>query len=550
MFLEYILKKLKYKNNKYKNSDENGVDKNQEKPTSVPLNIDDTETFLKERFLYSGDFVVRRLVVSCPGGAKNQALIAFMDGMVRQDLLSESIIKPLIHGVSDLFVKPRQSNDKNKNEKYDKIDSINENILATGEVKKETDIEKGITAILNGDCVLFLDKSVTFSIISCKGYQTRSVEQPSYDVSMRGPRESFNENLRTNTSLLRRRVKNSDLVFENMVVGRKTKTNICITYINGLAEAKLIKEVKRRIKKIDVDMILESGYIEEYIEDSPLSVFATTGITERPDVLAAKLMEGRVGIMVDGSPFVLTAPFLLVEAFQNPEDYYTRTIYAGVVRIFRYLAFFLSIMVPGIYVALTSFHQELIPTSLLFSIAAASEGVPFGSFTEVMLFLLVFELLKEAGIHMPKNIGQTISIVGGLVMGEAAIQAGLIGAPVVIIIAFTAVSSFVVPTINNEVTLLRWIFLFAGGFFGGFGISIALIGLTVHITGLESFGYSFASPIMPCRPGDLKDTFIRAPLWLMRRRPYAMATQDKVRENTPVPPDNDTEKAKEDHDYV
>lgn len=542
MFLEYILKKLKYKNNKYKSNDINTADDNQGQITSVPLNIDDTEKLLKERFLYSGDFVVRRLIVSCPGGTKNQALIAYADGMVRQDLLSESIIKPLLHGRGELLIKPRQGTEK--------IDNINEYIIATGEVKKESDIEKGIAAILNGDCVLFLDKSANFSIISCKGYQTRSVEQPSYDVSMRGPRESFNENLRTNTSLLRRRVKNSNLVFENMVVGRKTSTNICITYINGLAEAKLIKEVKRRIKKIDVDMILESGYIEEYIEDSPLSVFATTGITERPDVLAAKLMEGRVGIMVDGSPFVLTAPFLLVEAFQNPEDYYTRTIYAGIVRIFRYLAFFLSIMVPGIYVALTSFHQELIPTSLLFSIAAASEGVPFGSFTEVMLFLLVFELLKEAGIHMPKNIGQTISIVGGLVMGEAAIQAGLIGAPVVIIIAFTAVSSFVVPTINNEVTLLRWIFLFAGGFFGGFGIAIALIGLTVHIAGLESFGYSFASPIMPCRPGDLKDTVIRAPLWLMRRRPYAMATQDKIRENTPVPPDNEKEKAKEDSEYV
>ena len=517
MILENIFRKLKYNDNtKW------GVPHKEEASTKIPCIIDETQKLLKERFLSSGDFVVRRIYVSCYCSAQKCALLAYLDGMVRQDLLSESIIKPLLHGAPSA---------------KELIDNINEYVLTTGEVKKEDDFEKAVAAILNGDCVLFLENCSQCSIISCKGYDKRAVEQPSYDVSMRGPRESFNENLRTNTTLLRRRVKNSNLVFENMVVGRKTRTNIGVAYINGLAEQKLVKEVKRRLGKINVDMILESGYIEEYMEDRPFSVFATMGITERPDVLAAKLMEGRVAIIVDGSPFVLTAPYLFVEAFQNPEDYYTRTVYAGVVRIFRYIAFFLSIMVPGIYVALTSFHQELIPTPLLFSIAASSEGVPFGSFAEVMLFLLIFELLKEAGIHMPKNIGQTISIVGGLVLGEAAIQAGLIGAPVVIIIAFTAVSGFVVPTISNEVTLLRWIFLFLGGFLGGFGISVGIIGFTIHVTGIESFGYSFASPFMPCRPGDLKDTFIRAPLWMMRHRPYGMATQDKVRENTPIPPD-------------
>ena len=214
MFLEYILKKVKYKNHKYNSNNTSSADENKEQMQTVPMNIDDVEKLLKQRFLHSGDFVVRRLVVSCPGGTKSQAVIAFMDGMIRQDLLSEGIIKPLLLGVSDLFIKPRLSNDKSKNEKYDKIDSINEHLLSTGEVKKESDFEKGVAAVLNGDCVLFLDKSVTFSIISCKGYQTRSVEQPSYDVSMRGPRESFNENLRTNTSLLRRRVKNSNLVLK------------------------------------------------------------------------------------------------------------------------------------------------------------------------------------------------------------------------------------------------------------------------------------------------------------------------------------------------
>ncbi len=542
MFLEYIFSKLKYnKNTKW------GKPEQETKTASVPVHIEETEKLLKERFLYSGDFVIRHLSFLGKSGKREKAVIAYMDGMVRQDLLAESIIKPLIHGSGDLLSTPLKLSDKNR--KKDKLDGINECIVSIGEVKKESDFEKAVTAILNGDCVLFLEGCEQCSIIACKGYEKRSVEQPSFDVSMRGPRESFNENLRTNTTLLRRRIKNSNLVFHNMVIGRKTSTNICVTYINGLAEPKLIKEVKKRLKKINVDMILESGYIQEYIEDSPFSIFSTIGTTERPDVLAAKLMEGRVGIIVDGSPFVLTVPFLFMEAFQNPEDYYIGIMYSGVVRFFRYLAFFLSILLPGIYVALTSFHQELIPTSLLFTIAASAEGVPFGSFAELSLFLLVFDLLKEAGIHMPKNIGQTISIVGGLVLGEAAIQAGLIGAPVVIIIAFTAVSGFVVPSIGNEITLLRWIFLFLGGLLGGFGIAVGLIGLTVHITGLESFGYSFASPFMPCRPQDLKDTIVRAPLWMMRRRPYAMATQDKVRENTPIPPDGKEVKNKGVQDY-
>lgn len=542
MFLEYVFSKLKYnKNTKW------GRPEQETKTASVPGYIEETEKLLKERFLYSGDFVIRHLSFPGKSGKREKALIAYMDGMVRQDLLAESIIKPLIHGSGDLLSIPLKLSDKNR--KKDKLDRINECILSIGEVKKENDFEKAVTAVLNGDCVLFLEGCEQCSIIACKGYEKRSVEQPSFDVSMRGPRESFNENLRTNTTLLRRRIKNSNLVFDNMVIGRKTSTNICVAYINGLAEPKLIKEVKKRLKKINVDMILESGYIQEYIEDSPFSIFSTIGTTERPDVLAAKLMEGRVGIIVDGSPFVLTVPFLFMEAFQNPEDYYIGIMYSGVVRFFRYLAFFLSILLPGIYVALTSFHQELIPTSLLFTIAASAEGVPFGSFAELSLFLLVFDLLKEAGIHMPKNIGQTISIVGGLVLGEAAIQAGLIGAPVVIIIAFTAVSGFVVPSIGNEITLLRWIFLFLGGLLGGFGIAVGLIGLTVHVTGLESFGYSFASPFMPCRPQDLKDTIVRAPLWMMRRRPYAMATQDKVRENTPIPPDGKVVKNKGEQDY-
>ena len=524
MILNYIFNRIKDKSSTGRGADAARA------PVGVFLTAAENESFLKGRFLNSSDFKTRIFTFKGPGGKNEKALLAFMDGLTDSAVINDSIIKPLMHGLRNFT--PASTGRKSK------VERINDVLLSVGEIETAADLDTAISGILNGDCAMFVEGCTECTIISSKGFEKRGVEQPSYDISMRGPRESFNENLRTNTSLLRRRVKNSRLTFESMVVGRKTNTNLCITYIDGLADPKLIAEIKRRIGYINVDMILESGYIEEYIEDRPFSIFATMGLTERPDVLAGKLLEGRVGILIDGSPFALTAPYFFIEAFQNPEDYYARSTYASIVRIFRYLAFFLSILVPGLYVALTSYHQELIPASLLFSMSASSDGVPFNSFTETALFLLIFELLKEAGIHMPKNVGQTISIVGGLVMGEAAIQAGIIGAPVVIIIAFTAVSSFVVPMLSNEVTMLRWIFLFLGGLLGGYGISIGIICLTIHVTGIYSFGYSYFSPFFPCRPEDLKDTFLRAPLWIMRKRPAELSPDDRTREDTPIPPDN------------
>ncbi|MBR5500434.1 MAG: spore germination protein, partial [Clostridia bacterium] len=270
-------------------------------------------------------------------------------------------------------------------------------------------------------------------------------------------------------------------------------------------------------------------------EDNPASIFSTVGYTEKPDVAAAKLLEGRVLILVDGTPFVLTTPFLLLEAFQNPEDYYDKPVYASLIRIFRVFAFLVSIFAPALFVSLTTFHQELIPTALLFTMAAAREGIPFTAFSETIVMLITFEVLREAGLRLPRAVGQTISIVGALVMGDAAVAAGLVGAPLVITVAFTAVCAFVVPTLNPQQTILRWLFLLAASFFGGLGIALGAIVLTIHLISLRSFGYPYLSPLAPLRTDDLKDSVIRAPLWLLRRRPVGMAPGNPVREDTPVP---------------
>jgi spore germination protein KA len=295
--------------------------------------------------------------------------------------------------------------------------------------------------------------------------------------------------------------------------------------------------VKKRIRAIDVDSVVSSGYIEQYIEDEPTSMFSTVGYTERPDVLAAKLLEGRVGVIIDGTPYVLTAPQFFSENFQTAEDYSSNFISVTILRLLRYGAFFVSVFAPAIYVALTTFHQEMIPTSLLLTMSAAREGIPFSAFFEALFMVIVFEILKEAGVRLPQPIGQTISIVGALVMGEAAVSAGFVSAPLVIVIAFTAVSGFVVSAFSAPVLILRFIFLFLGGFMGGYGIAVGALILFVRLADLESFGHRYMTPIVPFNLSDQKDTVIRAPLWLMRTRPHSLAKKNRVRENTPVPPD-------------
>lgn len=452
---------------------------------------------------------------------KGRFLLVFIDGLVSSELLNEAVLKPLLASRADPLPGTMRE--------------LSERLVAACDVQITGSREEALDAVLAGDAVLLADGCREACAISSKGFDKRGVEKAENEPAVRGPKESFTENLRTNTSLLRRKIRSGALVFENFRKGEQTHTYISLVYVRGIANPELLQEVRRRLARIRIDMIPETGYVEQLIEDAPLSIFATLGYTEKPDVAAAKLLEGRVAILVDGAPFALTAPYLLIEAFQNPEDYYTKPFYVSLLRLFRIFAFLVSIFAPALFVALTTFHQELIPTALLFTMAAAQDGIPFTAFTETVVMMLIFEVLKEAGVRLPKAIGQTISIVGALVMGDAAVAAGLVGAPLVIVIAFTAVCGFAVPMLNDQETLLRWGFLLLTALFGGFGISVGAILLVIHLVSLRSFGFAYLSPFAPLEPSDLKDTVFRAPLWLMRRRPVRMARQNAVREDTPIP---------------
>ena len=498
----------------------------EDKDDTISKNLTEMLNSIRNLTLESNDLIIREFLIGGNQGI-NCALI-FIDGMANVRVINDDIIKPLINKITDADLA------ENRN----LIAYISQSIVAVNEIELVDNLSDAMDGFLNGDVVLLIDGYKKAIIMNSKGWEKRSVSEPGSEAVIRGPRESFVENLRTNTSLIRRKIKNSSLTIESMIIGRKTRTNISIAYINGVAKPELITEIKKRLKGINTDSILETGYIEQFIEDAPGSIFATLGYTEKPDVAAAKLLEGRVAILVDGTPFVLTAPFLFLESFQAAEDYYFRPYFTTLTRIIRIIGFFVTVMAPALYVAITTFHQELIPTSLLITFAQAREGVPFPAFAESLVMIVTFEILREAGIRLPRPVGQALSIVGALVIGESAVSAGIIGAPMVIVVAITAVSGFLVPSQNDSAVILRYVMLVLGATMGGFGITLGLLASLVHMSALESFGYPYLSPTVPFDIEDQKDAVIRAPLWLMISRPKGMAT-DKQRKAYSVPPTED-----------
>lgn len=499
-------------------------------PLSSNLQINQAK--IKEVFSNASDIVIRQFEIGT--NMRIKAFIVYIDGLVDKEIVQLNLMKPLMIDIN-IAMKGDLSNKKNF------IDIISQQLLCLSDVKKVNDFQEIIDKILSGDTALFLDGVPTAILASLHGWEARNITQPDTDVVVRGPREGFTETLRTSTSQLRRKIKNPNLKFEKIIIGKQTKTEVVIAYIKGVANDKIVEEVKRRLSKIKTDSILESGYIEEYIEDAPLSFIPTVGNSEKPDIVAAKMLEGRVAILTDGTPFVLTVPYLFIEAFQSSEDYYSRPYYASIVRLVRFVAYFVSVFSPSIYVALTTFHQEMVPPNLLIRMAAAREGTPFPAFIEALMMGIVYEILKEAGIRLPRPVGQAVSIVGALVIGESAVSAGLIGAPMVIVVAITAISSYVVASISDTVSVMRLTYVILAAYLGLFGIMIGAAGFLTHMASLRSFGVPYLTPVSPIVPEDMKDVFVRFPWWRMSRRPSLISYNDPVRQklnSMPKPPEN------------
>lgn len=495
--------------------------------------IEPNLTNLKNVLGKSNDVIFREFKI----GVKKQtkAFICFIDGLTHITTINEFVVKALM-------VDTHIADYDKKLLPQDIFTVVKENIISVAGLKEAKSFDEVLGAVLSGDTVLFINGYDTVLIIDAKGWESRSIGEPATESVVRGPREGFSETLRVNTSLLRRIIRNPNLIFETFRLGKQTHTTICIGYIDGIANKKIVEEVKNRLNRIDTDSILESGYIEQFIEDAPLSPFSTIGNTEKPDVIAAKLLEGRVAILCDGAPNVLTVPHLFIETIQISEDYYSRPYLASLIRLTRLLSIFISLMTPALYVAIQTFHQEMIPTVLLISMAAAREGIPFPAFVEAMLMIIMFELLREAGVRMPRPVGQAVSIVGALVIGEAAVAAGIVSAPMVIVVAITGITSFIVPPLLDFIIISRLFLILLSGAFGLFGVVVGLIFILTHMCSLRSFGTPYLAPIAPIIWKELKDTFIRVPLWLMKSRPKSITWRISKRQDfslMPNPPTDD-----------
>lgn len=474
------------------------------KETRLSDSLTENITLIRSIFSNDSTLMIRRIETSSEPVIKY--CLFFSDGMVNNKLINEDVIRPLLE------FRPRQK-------EPDLMDVIAKQVTLSDTVEKVNEIDKIIQAIIYGDSVLFADGYAEALILNTKGWSTRSISEPENEKILKGPREGFTEGILSNLSLLRRRIRSPDLKMEYLTFGERTKTQSCICYIDGIVKPEILEELKKRLKTINIDGVLDANYISELIKDAPNSPVETVGSTERADIVAAKLLEGRVALFVDGTPVVLTVPHLFIEYFQSDEDYYTNPVFGSINRTIRLVAFIMAISMPAVYVAITTFHQEVLPTSLMISISSARQGVPFPTVIEATLMLFVFEMLRESGSRMPGVMGTALSIVGALVIGQAAVQAKFVSAPMVIIIAVTAVAGLMNPRAKGISVPLRFIMLFLASVLGLYGYMYGMLALLIHLFSVTSFGVPILNSATSEKPQDNKDIFFRTSWRNMITRP-------------------------------
>lgn len=465
------------------------------------------ERMFQEVFAQCSDIVFRPIRIE----GRVRMLVIYVDGLVDTKNLDLTFLKPVLYeGIPQGLA---------ATEWYGSL--IENQLVAVAQTSTVRQSLEVCNKVLNANVALLIDGEAQALILEVKGYSQRSIGEPTEEQVIRGPRDGFTEDLRVNTSLLRRKIRSPKLKFESYILGESTQTNVLISYLDGVVDKEMLTEVRERVTRIQTDAILDSGFIEEFIEDAPFSPFPTVQNTERPDVVAANLLEGKVAIFSDGSPFVLLAPFVLIGAFQSAEDYYERFIYTTAIRWLRFVLVGTSLVLPSAYVALTTFHPQMIPTNLVLTFAAAREASPFPTLIETLLMEIVFEALREAGIRLPKAVGSAVSIVGALVIGQAAVEAGIVSAPVVIVVAATGIASFAIPrySVATAFRLLRFPMLFLAGTLGFFGITMGLLTMLTHLVNLRSFGIPYFTPIAPTNTEGLRDALWRAPRWRLHWRP-------------------------------
>ncbi len=439
------------------------------------------------------------------------ATIIYVDSLADKVLIGKQVITPL-----SLYDKEISAKEVLKNLTFPEGE-----ILPT--------FEKCAQKIVNGDAVLLINGLNKAISIASKKPATRTVAEPPTSSILKGPREGFVESIQTNLNLIRQRLRSPDLCFDKFTVGKYSQTTVGLVYISSIANAKIVETLKSKIKNVSIDGVIDSSYIIKMISTKKTSLFKQVGTTEKPDILAAKLLEGRIGIIVDGSPIILTVPFLFVEDFQSSEDYYVNSYRANLSRIIRLGAVLFAIYLPAFFVAAQLFHLQLIPLNFLLTIVGSIKGIPLSPSVEMFFTLFIFETLNEASIRMPRYVGIAMSVVGALVLGETAVNAGIVSTPTIMIVALSGICIYTVPDMTETLSVLRLLFLVIGGSFGGYGIILASVALLTYLSAFDSFSVPYLSPYSPLILNDLQDGFTIDFLANIKKRPLSFRSPNKTR---------------------
>lgn len=505
---------------------------------SLSVNLE----FLKVKYntLINSDIIVREFTLNARNKQYNAFLI-YIDGMVDTKVINDFVLEPLMlrnranvyDGNETKVVSEAISNNitVRKVKKFNLVDYIYNSLVPQNAVKKKTSFNDILADINIGNCLLFIDTiDIAFSI-DAKGFKQRSVDSPKNETVIRGAQEAFTEAIRTNTSMIRRYVSNENLVIESINVGKVTKTSCAVCYMKDIANDYLVAEVKYRLNNLDVDSIISSGQLEQLIEDNSKCSLPQMLSTERPDKAANHILSGRVVVVVNGSPYVLIMPCVFVDFLSSAEDPNLKFQYTNLLKFVRLIAFFITLLLPGLYVAITNFHQEIIPTELLFAIVASRESIPFPIIVEILAMEISFELIREASLRVPSPIGTTIGIIGALILGQAAVEASIVSPILIIIIAITGITSFAIPDfyLSFHLRIVRFLYTIAGFLAGFLGIGIVLFGHLILLCSLKSFGVSYLAPYIPSTGKNNKSYFM-PPFWNREKRPDFLNTKRPKKE--------------------
>lgn len=472
--------------------------------TPIKKSMDENLLYLKNKFNNSADLTVREFKIK-----DKKAAIVTIDGMVDKETLASSVMTPLL--------KETLSQESTQEEQFK---YIRDEVLATSEQMEVKNFEEALNYLMSGFVLLFLDEVPEILALGIQGFKFRSVSEPVSEVMQKGSREGFVETLKVNMTLIRRRIKNPQLMFESMTVGKISKTKISLCYLQNMVSDKILEEIRGKIKNADLKYLLAAEYLATYLEEErSFSVFSSIGFSERPDTVCGKISEGRVAILIDGVPNAIIVPYLFVEYFQTLDDYAIRPYFATLTRWLKYMAFIISTILPGLYVALGTFNPEVFPNKLINKIAVAIGDTPFPILLETIIIHFVYEIMREAGLRLPRTLGHAVSIVGALVIGETAVEAGLIGAPTLMVVALTAISSYVIPNLYDAAAILRFIFILIGGTFGVVGVMIFFGALLLNICAKNNFGVPFFAPVTPFNSKGMRDVAVRSS-WRVLSKKY------------------------------